>query len=1083
MTNSIATRTRMLAAAVSLALLISLGVGVRGALAAAPGWFVSSETGPSNLPPGGRGKLKVFLTNIGNVASAGTVTLVDTLPAGVTATSFGYEAADAWTCSGTTVVTCTSEYSFAPEEVGEEANGVEIAVAVSSSAPEHGVNTARVSGGGAPRAAVETRPQIVSAAAPVFGIQDFQQMFVNEDGTPDTQAGSHPYKSISAYSLNLDTEEGSIAGIDMRDIEVDLPPGIIGDPHATPLCPRVVFEERLEKELPPCPADTQIGTIGISLTGFQLNAARIPVYNLTPPDGYPAQFGFAVGSDVGFIDVGVQEGANDAVKLFLRESPEIGVVRVALTFWGVPAAPSHTPYRYLEDSTRTDASTEGVERKPFLTLPTSCSGVQSFGVKASSWDNPTEEFSHVYSLLDPDDEPFEMSGCDTLEFNPSASVAPDTTKADTPAGLTTEVKVPEPGLTNPEGFSAADIQNTRVTLPAGVAINPGQAAGLVACQPPQAAVGVEGPVTCPAASKVGTVQIETPLLPDRLEGSVYILPANPPNLQLLIAASADGVLIKLVGDVHLDPLSGQLTTTFQGTPQLPFTNFKLSFSGGAQAALATPAQCGIYESTADFTPWSAPLELDAFSSSSFEIDEGSEGGACPSSPLPFTPSMIAGSTTDQAGGYTDFSLLLQRGEDQQRVESLQFKTPEGLLGMISAVTPCQEPAAAQGDCPASSQIGHTVVAAGPGPFPLVVPEPGQPPAPIYLTGPYEGAPYGLSIAVPVIAGPFNLGTVVVRARVAVDPYTTQLTITTGVLPTILDGVPTDLRTINAVIDRPGFMFNPTSCTPQYFSGTATSTEGATAPLTSHFQMGSCRSLEFKPDFLVSTSGKTSRVDGASLDAKIVYPTVPLGANQASQQSNIASVKVELPKQLPSRLTTLQKACPAATFEANPARCPVASLIGAVRASTPVLPGMLSGPVYFVSHGGEAFPSLIAVLQGGGVVVDLVGSTFISKRGITSSTFKSVPDVPISSFELYLPEGPYSALAANGNLCKDNLAMPTVFTAQDGAVIDQKTKITVTGCTKAKQKAKKAKKGKKTKKSKATRAQTVHRSASSTGRSS
>ncbi len=270
-----------------------------------------------------------------------------------------------------------------------------------------------------------------------------------------------------------------------------------------------------------------------------------------------------------------------------------------------------------------------------------------------------------------------------------------------------------------------------------------------------------------------------------------------------------------------------------------------------------------------------------------------------------------------------------------------------------------------------------------------------------------------------------------------------------------------MRSINAVIDRPEFMFNPTDCNPMSFSGTATSTEGVTAPLSSHFQMGSCQALKFQPNFKVSTSGKTSRTRGASLDAKIIYPVGNLGFNQASSQSNINSVKVDLPKQLPSRLTTLQQACPAATFQANPATCPAASIVGHAKAITPVLPVPLEGPAYFVSHASEEFPSLIVVLQGYGVTVELVGSTFInSKTNITSSTFKQVPDVPIGLFELVLPEGKYSALAANGNLCKSKLTMPTAFIAQNGAVLHQSTQVSVTGCTKAKKKKAKLKRGKK-----------------------
>jgi hypothetical protein len=625
------------------------------------------------------------------------------------------------------------------------------------------------------------------------------------------------------------------------------------------------------------------------------------------------------------------------------------------------------------------------------------------------------------------------------------------------------------------------LKNTTVTLPEGVAINPGQATGLAACQAseenidPGTEVGeseaMDGPPSCPEASKVGTDEISTPLLRDRLKGNVYVLQSNPPNLKLLVAASGDGVNLKLVGNVHLDEATGRLTTTFEKTPDAPLDEFVLSFSGGAQAALVTPPTCGVYASNIDFSPWASPFVEDELMQSSFAISSGPGGSGCVN-PLPFSPTLTAGSTTDQAGGFTDFSMLLSRGDGQQRVRKLQFKTPAGLLGMISKVQLCQEPQAAQGTCPEASKIGHTIVGAGPGPYPLFIPEAGQPPAPIYLTGGYEGAPYGLSIVVPIHAGPFTLQTQVVRGRIEVDPHTSQLTITTDPLPTIIDGIPADLRSINAVIDKSGFMFNPTNCNPASFSGSATSTEGVTVPISSPFQVGSCQALQFKPDFKVATTGQTSKKDGASLEAKIVYPMTPLGANQASSQANIASVKVDLPKQLPSRLTTLQKACTNAQFEANPAGCPSASLVGHATAVTPVLPVPLTGPAYFVSHGGEAFPSLIVVLQGYGVTVDLVGATFISKAGITSSTFKQVPDVPIYSFDLTLPMGPFSALAANVpvkakySLCGQKLVMPTAFTGQNGAVIHQSTPVSVTGCAKAKKTTKKAKKKKKSKSSRA-----------------
>ena len=649
-----------------------------------------------------------------------------------------------------------------------------------------------------------------------------------------------------------------------------------------------------------------------------------------------------------------------------------------------------------------------------------------------------------------------LAGCAHPAFdaaNPQVTISPDTASADTPAGLTAEVKMNQEGLTNPEGIAPATLRDTKVTLPEGLAINPGQAAGLAACQTAESAIGTEGTPSCPLASKVGTVQIASPLLEDKLEGDVYVLQSNPPHLQLLVAASGDGVNLKLVGNAELDEATGRLVTTFNETPPLPFTDFKLTFSGGARAALATPARCGSYQTLSDLTPWTSPFEPDALESGVFQVSSGPGGAACAPT-LPFGPELVAGASTDQAGGFTQFSLQLTRADGQQRVSSLQFKTPPGLLGMIRKVPLCPEPQASQGECPAASQIGHTVVEAGPGPYPLVVPQPGQPPAPIYLTGGYKGAPYGLTVKVPLVVGPFVLQTQVVRAKIEVDRHTAQLTITTDPIPAIVDGIPTDLRAIDAEIDRPEFMFNPTNCAPMSFSGTATSTESATAALASRFQVGSCQSLAFKPGFKVSTSGRTSKLNGASLDAKVTYPTPTPGANQASSQANIAYVKVSLPKQLPSRLTTLQKACLAAVFNANPTNCPAASVVGVVRANTPVLPVQLTGPVYFVSNGGEAFPNLVMVLQGYGVSVDLVGDTFISKAGVTSSTFNTVPDVPILSFELYLPEGRYSALGANGNLCKSRLVMPTMFKAQNGAVLKQNTKIAVTGCPKAKAKKRK-----------------------------
>ncbi len=1093
---------------IAVVLVSLLFVASAPAVEPAPGWEVDSRAYPTDLKPGGTGLVVVQVYNTGAGSTNGDVTVTDTLPPGLEATHAGalppfgeisneeveeYEEEEeegeqreekggygshgtqmrVWDCVGSTVVTCTT---------GPGAGGVQrpirsgytgrigIAVKVVGS-PGVGANRVTVDGGGASGVAETSTPLTISASTLGFGIAEFDAWFTNADGTPDTQAGSHPYELTVNFGVNV--AEKNQAGGALRDIKIGLPPGIVGDPHAVPQCTRRQFLSSIEGG---CPPATQVGVDSPEVgptpevgAGLQ---ARFPVFNMVPPPGVPAEFAFTFNGHNILIDAEVRSGSDYGITGSVRNLTAKPISN-SLTLWGIPAEEVHRQERcgLINEAppSRCGVRSDGATLRPFLTVPTSCEGPVMAHFTADSWSASDPAASGSLALHDPTGTPIGFTGCEHLSLSPFINAAPDTSSADTPAGLTVDVKVPQDGLTKAGSLAMADIKDTSVTLPEGVVINPGQAAGLGACGPTEDGLTTEaeraegrensGPASCSNASKVGTDEIETPVLQKTLKGGVYVMPSNPPHLQLLVTAEGEGVSVKLVGSVNLDEKTGRLVTTFANTPELPFTDFKLSFSGGAQAALSTPLQCGTYSTTSDFTPWNSPFVEDLFPSSTFVIAAGTNGTPCPSNPLPFGPSMIAGSTTDQAGGFTSFSLLLSRPDDQQRVGTLQFKTPEGLLGMISKVPLCPEPQASQGTCSSASQIGHTVVEAGPGPYPLVVPQPGQPPAPIYLTGGYKGAPYGLSIVVPLHVGPFTLQTQIVRAKIEVNPITTQLTVTTDELPQIIDGVPADLRTINAVIDRPGFMFNPTGCEPSSFSGTATGAQGATAPISSHFQVGSCRSLTFKPNFKVSTSGKTSRKDGASLDAKILYPTGALGDNQASSQSNVKMVKVDLPKQLPSRLTTLQKACPSATFEANPASCPADSRVGSATAITPVLPVELTGPAYFVSYGGAKFPELVVVLQGYGVTVYLHGETFISKAGITSSTFRNVPDVPITSFELQLPEGPYSALAANGNLCATKLKMPTAFTGQNGAVLKQSTPISVTGCTKHKQ-AKAKKKSKK-----------------------
>jgi hypothetical protein len=1087
------------------------------------GWEAFTQVYPSYLHPGGKGTIQINLMNTGAKGSSGAITVTDRLPNGVTATAAGGIANELgvrgtrveskveeekefggprWDCEGigTEVVTCTSNPAYLmplPEQPknrqGEPVSNSEpvqrIAVEVSVGEGVLGSfsNDVSIAGGGAPTASVTnvSNELTVSTSEPSgFGFSGWDVWFTNADGSIDTQAGSHPYETTFAVGYD-ELADAQIAGGEVKDLEVELPPGFFGEPNSAPRCTRAQLDAA------ECPADTDIGQ-NLAMTNNEENAGGggsagaydASVFNMVPPRGVVDQFAVDILGHNVFFDTGPRGYGNYNLITRIYNIPQgVKLDGNILILWGVASEVSHNGGRSSLNPAENCqfGCASGAPPRPFLTLPTSCEGPQPFTIHdVGTWSDEGARSEASIQSHDALGDPTGFAGCSSLAFEPSLAAAPDTSQADTPAGLDVTVAFPQEALRTPGVFTEATNKDTTVTLPEGFVINPGQAAGLQACSTAQAKLGEEGAPACPSASKVGTVKIQTPLLEGELEselvGDAYVLeqsrglPGEPPNLssetpalQLLIAASGDGVNLKLVANVQLNKTTGRLTTTLTRTPGVAFTKFELAFSGGPQAALATPAECGTYTTTSDFTPWTTPAGADRFPTSAFQLTSGPGGGACPSSPLPFSPSLIAGSTTDQAGGFTDFSLLLQRGDGQQRIERLQFKVPEGLSGMISDVELCPEPQASKGECSPASQIGHAAVASGPGAYPLVIPQPGNPESQIYLTGPYKGAPFGLTIVTHVIAGPFNLGTVITRAKIEVDPLTAQITVTTEPFPQIVDGVPTDLRLIDSVIDRPGFMFNPTNCEPMSFSGTAWGTPppgvggpGATAAISSHFQVGSCRSLTFKPDFTVKTSGKTSRADGASLTAKIVYPKGPFPDNQASDQANIKSVKVDLPKQLPSRLTTLQKACTAAQFESNPAGCPAASRVGTATALTPLLPVTLTGPAYFVSYGGAKFPELVIVLQGENVTVDLHGETFISKAGITSSTFHQVPDVPVTVFELTLPQGPDSALAANGNLCKAKLLMPTAFTGQNSATIHQNTKIAVSGCPKTK-KTKKTKK--------------------------
>ncbi len=978
-----------------------------------------------------------------------------------------------------------------------------------------------------------------------FGIKSYEISFLNENGTPDTQAGSHPFQFVDFFELNshFKREESNADspyirepdGV-LRNVKIDLPPGFVGDPNAPEHCTGQQLE--LEYLTNDCPPESLVGNLNLhwSLNASRQTALGGALFAMAPVRGVALQLGTNFFEPLLYIGNGVLAGGDYPVQATVTEAPTSApVISSRAVLFGVLKPCTYVggySGKYNQGCQEANTGNIGGEfergsgpGKAFLTMPTGCHGPLSSTMEAESWDEPGKWAKASAVTHNAAGTPVALTGCSKLKFLPEIGVKPDSSNASTSSGLTVNVHVPQTAALNPAGLAESSLRDTTVALPQGVAINPSGGDGLEACTSEPAAltagalgspgdqIGYKGqeelnkeyepgvkwntftsevasPLApgsnfCPDGSKVGTVKIKTPLLEHELEGSVYLAAqdANPfGSLVAMYIVAEDpfsGSLVKLAGEVSLNPQTGQIVTTFKNTPDVPFENLELHFFGGERAPLATPTRCGTYTTTAVFTPWDGNGPVTA--ESSFNIEHGPGGGPCPGATLPFNPTVNAGATNIQAGAFSPLTVTMNRKDGEQNLKSVEAKLPPGLSGVLTGVELCPEPQANLGECGPNSLIGEATIGVGVGNQPFTVTG-----GKFYLTGPYNGsggctvgqpgcAPFGITFEVPAKAGPFDLANtknnhpacdcVVVRGKIELNPSTSAITITTDPpgspdsIPTSIEGIPLEIQHINATTTRGDFQFNPTNCSKMSLTGTVQLNEGGTSTITTPFQVTNCAALKFEPKFSVSTSAKTSRTSGASLSAKLTYPNVPQGTD-----ADIAKVKVELPKQLPSRLTTLQKACTATQFEANPAACPAASKIGYAVVHTPLIPVPLTGPAIFVSHGGEAFPSLTLVLQGYGITIDLVGTTFIDKAGITSTTFKTVPDQPFSSFELTLPEGPYSALTTAGNLCTaKNLTMPTEFLAQNGAELNQNTKIAVTGCPKHKKTTHKKKKHKTKKK--------------------
>ncbi len=952
----------------------------------------------------------------------------------------------------------------------------------------------------------------VAAAAKPFGIAKFSMQttrttevphgsdipgygFVNEPYT-FTQAGGHPFALTSAleFASEEDGSDDSVVPVGSpKGVIIELPPGLTADPLAVSRCSLAQAMSRGS-----CPVDSQVGVFvllyssGEEEFGSAGKAMLGPIVDLTPQPGQPALFGLETPAHAMFPLGGRMVRTPRGYGLALAGNglpASLGVVGLETTLWGVPAAAVHDPQRGLSCSAGSvdqewrcegGGAPSGDAPAAFLTMPAGCSaGPQSAIAWTDSWEEPGR-YVQARSTLPG------VTGCDRLPFDPEIEVQPDTLLADEPVGVGVNIRVGQTEST--QVVATSQLRDATVALPEGMSISPSIADGLRACEqagpegidiptglnakgeplgPGELGEGEEpgpngepqlAPGHCPEASTIGSAEALTPLLPNPIQGHVYLavpgcggpdqasctasdaVDGNLYRLYLELGGSGQsdqGVDIKLEGKVEANPATGQLTLTLMESPQLSLSRLKVDLTGGPRALLDNPATCGPATTTSDLSPWSAPgstpegMFIDgtpnATPSSFYEVT-GCAG------PAAFSPGFLAGTVSLQAGGFSALTLSVTRRDREQSLQAIQLHTPPGLSAMLSSVPMCEEALANAGKCPEASRIGSSLIAAGAGTQPF------QMPGSMYLTKGYEGAPFGLSIVTDAVAGPLNLGLIVVRARIEIDPETAALTITSDPLPQILLGIPLRLRMVTLDIDRPDFIFNPTNCNQLKIEGTIASNLGTGATVSSPFQVANCAGLPFGPKLTASTQAKSSRRDGASLVMSITAP--------GHGQADLRKIQLQLPSKLPPRFSTIQTACTAEQFNANPAGCPQGSNIGTATVATPLLRAPLTGPVYFVSHPGPKFPELIMVVQGEGITLDISAETVIGKAGATTITAPAVPDMPFTRFTLSLPEGPHSALAApRGKLCQDDLVMPTALTGQNGALLKQNTKIKVTGCKK------------------------------------
>jgi hypothetical protein len=1014
----------------SLAIAAMLIAAAAGGAVAAPVLRVSALT-PDHVTAGRLMSIVVSVLNTGTDPLNGNLTLRYTFPAGIVPANPRDDSGRVRPVCNTVgqVTECTADVTGI--EPGFQLRFRTTALVASDAIG--GAGGIDVSGGGASEAFTYPFTIVVGPSGP-FAIKAFDVRLIDGQLVPATRAGSDPAEvattvkllseAQSNFDVNVPSSVVNAPKESFRDTVVHVPAGFVGNPTATlsRCAPAELTTPFPNTVIPQCPLESQIGLV-------QLNSADIiGLYNLVPPPGSPAAFGFFYNSIVVTLRAKVRPSDYGIDIVTLKAPNSIPIPKFEVMLWGNPSDPSHDRLRGIclqqgfgYNPAMGDCSLRTRSDVPFLRTPTSCPGSPLL------WGIDMDTYQHPGAFVHSETTTPAMTGCEFNPFDPSFALAPSTQAPHAPSGVDAEVRMEQDaGIT---GIAPADVRRVTVTLPEGLTINPSSAGGLQACTDGDLKLRQEGAATCPDAAKLGTVDVRTPLLDHEVGGSIFLRTQSSDDplsgelfrIAVEIRSDQDGIDIKLPGSLRADPITGRLTTVFDDLPQLPFESFRLHFKTGPRAPLASPGRCGQHTVGVEMVSWGGRV---VSSSSSFTT-----AGCQPSR---FAPTLRAGVENPVAGSSSPFHIAVTRSDDDEELRGLTISTPRGLLARVKDAVQCANDAANAGNCPTGSLIGHADVAAGVGGSPYWVTN-GR----VYLTESYRGAPYGLAVVVDAIAGPFKLGTVIVRQAIRVDPRTAELSVVSDPFPTIVKGVPLHIRSVRVSINKPHFMVAPTNCSKQRVGGTATSVNGSTAPLTDRFQVGNCEKLRFSPRLRLTVGSRHHTARGISTPFRAVLTQKP-------GQSNLRSVKVVLPQTLAALLNVVNNACSLSEYENG--RCED-SQAGTAVAKTPLLKDPLRGGVFFVRHPGRPLPDLMVRLRGE-IAIDLVGRVTIPGGTRLATNFDTIPDAPVSKFTLNIVAGSHGPLGVSTNLCsrrgKRSRALVRMR-GQNGDAIKRHPRLHIHGC--------------------------------------